>query len=141
GVPEGGVERVATEVSGLDLSVSFDSWLRGGEDPELEALLGAFGVELHRRAADSARDKGGKPPGNGGTTPLPVLGVRLAPDSDAARLAVVFEGSSAHEAGLAAGDELIAVNGIRISAKNLEATLRTYRVGDTVTVYAFRRDE
>jgi len=141
GVPEEGVERVIAEETGLDLGELLNGWLRGTEDPDLERLFDGFGVRLHRRAAESARDKGGKPPADGAKRPMPVLGVRLATDSDAARLAVVFEGSSAHEAGLSAGDELVAVDGIRVTARNLETTLRNYAVGDRVIVHAFRRDE
>jgi len=142
GVPEDGIERTVAQVSGLDLADTLEPWLRGTEDPDLERLLGEFGVRMTRRPAESARDKGGKPPANAAALrQFPVLGIRLAPETEAARLAVVFEGSSAHEAGLAAGDELIAVNGIRVTARNLETVLRTYAVGDAVALHGFRRDE
>jgi predicted metalloprotease with PDZ domain len=57
------------------------------------------------------------------------------------QLANVYEGGAAHAAGLSAGDTLVAVDGIRISASNLDTLLQRYRAGNTVCVHAFRRDE
>jgi predicted metalloprotease with PDZ domain len=42
---------------------------------------------------------------------------------------------------LSAGDLLIAVDGLRVTATNLETVLARYRTGDTVLLHAFRRDE
>jgi predicted metalloprotease with PDZ domain len=44
---------------------------------------------------------------------------------------------------MSAGDVLVAVDGLRVNGmpSNLESLLARYRVGDTVTVHAFRRDE
>lgn len=139
GVPEDGLYELVSEAFGVQLGIRLREWVEGTRDPELETLLAAVGVQLRLRSADSAKDKGGKP----GTReqPLLVLGVRLAGDTDAARLAVVFEDSPAAAAGLSAGDELVAVDGIRVSGRNLEAKLQSYTAGDTVTVHAFRRDE
>jgi predicted metalloprotease with PDZ domain len=55
----------------------------------------------------------------------------------------VHEGGPAHEAGLSAGDIVIALDGLRVNGNpsNLDALLSRYKVGDKVTVHAFRRDE
>ena len=53
----------------------------------------------------------------------------------------VYEGGAAHRAGLSGGDLLVALDGLRVSATNLDSLLARYRVGDAVTVHAFRRDE
>jgi predicted metalloprotease with PDZ domain len=42
---------------------------------------------------------------------------------------------------LSAGDILVAIDGLRVTATNLETLLSRYGVGSTVEVYAFRRDE
>ena len=57
------------------------------------------------------------------------------------KLASVYEGSAAHHAGLSAGDSLVALDNLRITASNLDALLARYRVGDVVQLHAFRRDE
>ena len=43
--------------------------------------------------------------------------------------------------GLSAGDLVVAVDGLRISAANWEKRLSRHAVGDLISVYAFRRDE
>jgi predicted metalloprotease with PDZ domain len=60
-----------------------------------------------------------------------------------AKLTQVHEGGAAHQAGLSAGDIVIAVDGLRVNGNpsNLEQLFARYRVGDAVTVHAFRRDE
>ena len=53
----------------------------------------------------------------------------------------VLHGSSAHRAGVSAGDTLIALNRIKVDNSNLETLLGRYQAGDQVDVTAFRRDE
>ncbi|HWD35219.1 MAG TPA: peptidase M61, partial [Casimicrobiaceae bacterium] len=67
GVPEGEIERVASELGGDAVRDIFARCVHGTEDPPLDRLLAAFGVELHLRAAASGNDRGGKP----ASTPLP----------------------------------------------------------------------
>ena len=44
GMPEGGLEQIAAEVSGLDLSDFFDELVRGTGELPLRALLPSHGV-------------------------------------------------------------------------------------------------
>jgi predicted metalloprotease with PDZ domain len=73
----------------------------------------------------------------------PSLDAGIGRDAGGARLTQVHEGGAAHQAGLSAGDILIAVDGLRVNGNpcNLEQLFSRYRVGDTVTVHAFRRYE
>jgi predicted metalloprotease with PDZ domain len=143
GVPEDGIERLADEVTGLKLQRFFDAALRSTAELPLAAMLRRFGVGLHRRPAESKSDKGGKP----GTQPAGKasrrvsLGARTAPDGGGVKLTHVLAEGAALAAGLAAGDVLVAVDGIRVSAESLEARLDRCRPGDVVTVTGFRRDE
>lgn len=139
GVPENGVEQLAAEVSGLDLSAFFESALRGTEDLPLQELLASVGVGYALRALESGEDKGGKP-GQGGM-PRTQLGIRLAPNEREAQLSHVFAGGAAQLAGLSAGDSLVAVDGIRVTARNLEGVIGAYPVGATVHIHAFRQDK
>ncbi len=139
GVPEDGVFALVSELAGAEAGQQLRHWVEGTDDPDLAALLASVGVEMHVRSAESAKDKGGKPSTR--DQALLVLGVRLANNGDSARVAVVFEGSGAAEAGLSAGDELVAVDGIRVNGRNLEGQLQRYAAGATVSVHGFRRDE
>ncbi len=138
GVPEGELERVASELSGQDLRAFFDAAVRGTGDPPFEALLGPFGISFQLRAAESDDDKGGtaaKQPAR----ERAVLGARVASGAET-KLVHVYTGGAAHKAGLSAGDLLVAINGLRI-AGNLDKLLTRHAPGERVQCHAFRRDE
>jgi predicted metalloprotease with PDZ domain len=143
GVPEGEIERLASELAGTDLSEFFQSCLHGTEDPPLPELLETVGVEFIQRPAESAADQGGKPSSRTAEqlAARAHLGVKTTAESGNLKLAYVFEGGAAMAAGLSAGDLLVAVDGLKVNASNLEKLLRQYQPGDTVEIHAFRRDE
>jgi len=140
GMPERGLEDVAEELSGLDLADFFARYVRGTEDPPLAELLAAVGVGYHLRRPTGAGDAGGKPASND-HQPLPWLGGRLAGEGDRSKLSVVLTGSPLQRAGVAAGDELVALDGLRATASSLPVLLRGYRPGDEAQLTVFRQDE
>lgn len=140
GVTEEGLERLISEVAGVDLSAFFRQALRGTDDLPLAELLATCGIDYRLRPADSSGDKGGKPGGKNGK-PRIVLGVRTGDDAGGAKLLNVFDGGAAQQAGLAAGDVVIAVDGLRVSNGSLDRVITSYAPGDSVQVHAFRRDE
>lgn len=125
GVTEADAEALFDEVTGLKLKRFFDRYVRGTEDLPLEKLLSAFGVNFKDERKDTK----------------PALGVRTAREGSDCRLANVYEEGAAHRAGLSAGDLLVAIDGLRVTATNLESLLSRYRAGDAVSVHVFRRDE
>ncbi|MFZ6649424.1 M61 family metallopeptidase [Undibacterium sp. TJN25] len=129
GLPENAIEALVEEVTGLKLKRFFDRYVRGTEDLPLATLYADFGVTLEDKRIASK----------------PGLGVRVVKEGGDARLASVFEGRAAHRAGLSAGDVLVAVNGLRVTAADaadgLASALARYTVGTSVEIHAFRRDE
>lgn len=140
GVTAEGLEQMISAVAGVDLTDFFQRALRGTEDLPLAELLATCGIDYRLRPAEGNGDKGGKP-GNGRGTPRTVLGVRSGDDALGARLIHVFDDGAARQAGLAAGDVVIAVNGLRITSGNLDKAIAGYAAGDSVQLHAFRRDE
>jgi len=143
GVPEDGVERLAEEVTGVRLRAFFDRALRSTAELPLEPLLATVGVEMEVRAAESATDRGGRPAAKS-AAPLAArvtLGARTAGEGNDLKLTHVFDGGPAQAAGLAAGDVVVALDGLRVTPATLDALLAPRRPGDTVRVHAFRRDE
>ncbi len=141
GVPEDGVERAAMEATGLDLSDFFDRALRSTEDLPLARLLDRFGIEMQLRPAADLKDLGGASdrPADEAPAVKKGLGVRFAADTGEVRIAQVFDGSAARAAGLAVGDVLLAVDGIRATPGNIRDL-----IADTQTscqIHLFRRDE
>lgn len=139
GVPENGIEPLAAEISGLNLNAFFEAILQGTEDFPLKELFATVGIGYQLRCSESSEDKGGTP-GKGGA-PRTVLGARLAANGKEAKISQVFDHSAAQLGGLAAGDIVIAVNGIRVTADSLEKIIESYPAGATVQIHAFRRDE
>ena len=136
GVPEDGIPALASELAGRDLSDFFGRYVEGTEEPPLRELLADFGVTLHLRAENDAKDRGGKPAKD--AAPRCTLGIRLGSDQ---KLAVVLRSGPAAHAGLAAGDTLVAVAGLKASPERLKKLLTQGAPGDVVAVHAFRRDE
>jgi predicted metalloprotease with PDZ domain len=143
GVPEDGVEALAAEVAGIDLSEFFDLAIRGTADLPLEELLPHFGVTLTFRPAESASDKGGKKSKKDADTlrKRGDLGARVVKGSHGAKLANVYSGGAAHAAGLSAGDVVVAADGLRVTGTDLVDRLARKAPGETATLHAFRRDE
>jgi predicted metalloprotease with PDZ domain len=53
---------------------------------------------------------------------------------------VVHTDGPAEHAGIAPGDELVALNDVRLTAANIDTRLREYHAGDRVTLRVFRCD-
>jgi predicted metalloprotease with PDZ domain len=138
GVPEDGVEAMASEVAGKDLRPFFDRAVRSTQELDF-SLFSHVGLELRLRPRESPNDKGGTPPprvkGEGRSKGW--LGVAL---KGSATLATVLEGSPAQEAGLYADDELVALDGWRVDGAGLLSRCEDKTPGDTVRLTVFRRD-
>ncbi|WP_322404508.1 M61 family metallopeptidase [Massilia luteola] len=127
GVTEQDVESLFDEVSGVRLKTIFDRYIRGTDDIPLAKLYAPFGVKVTEERKNAK----------------PSLDAGIGRDAAGVKLTQVHEGGAAHQAGLSAGDVVIAVDGLRVNANppNLDQLFARYRVDDTVTVHAFRRDE
>lgn len=143
GVPEDGIERTVTEMTGLDLSDFFAQAVYGTADLPLREILAPFGIEFTLRPAESDKDSGGKPAKRSAAelAARAVLGARIGGRGEEARLTHVYDGGAAQRAGLSAEDVVVAVDGLRATRANLAALIGGYPPGSRVHVHAFRRDE
>ncbi len=140
GLPAGGFEQLAEELSGLDLGEFFRQALRTTVDPPVGILLAQFGVRLHMRAAESDTDAGGTA-GSRGARPLPWLGLRTRAAGQRLMIRHVASNDRAADVGLAANDELVSLDGYRVTAENWLKLLGRTQVGQPVEICIFRRDE
>jgi predicted metalloprotease with PDZ domain len=143
GVPEDGVERTAEEASGLKLGPFFDQWLRSTDELPLAPLLATVGVDLELRPPEGPSDRGGRPAAKSAAALAArvSLGARTAAEGPDVKLTHVLDGGAAQRAGLAAGDVIAALDGLRVTPKTLETRLARLRPGDRVRAHVFRRDE
>jgi predicted metalloprotease with PDZ domain len=140
GVAEDALVALASELAAGDMRAFFARYVEGTEDPPLDELLRDVGVALRRRAAEGAGDRGGTPPKSERARPRTWLGAKLAASAEP-KLAHVFVDGPAHRAGLAAGDVIVAIDGLKASPESVERLLAARVPGDALDVHAFRRDE
>jgi len=143
GLEEDELERVAMDVSGLDLTDFFNQAVRSVDDLDVAAALKHVGVTLHLRAAESDEDAGGTPPKNvkGTRKESSYLGARLRASGKDVSIASVDHQGPAVEAGMSAGDVIVACDDLRVNRADLVRTLQHKQPGDTVSLLGFRRDE
>lgn len=140
GIPEQGGYRAAAEallsgagLSGADASLAdfFERYVAGTEELDYDGALGAVGLQLQWGHEGRARH---------GAAPA-WLGCKLKTEHGRLKVAHVFTGGPALEAGVYAGDELLALSGFRASEEHVSARLAELAPGDTITLSLFRRDE
>jgi len=109
---------------GAPLAAVFDSLVFGTSPIAWERVLGYAGLELV--PAPSA--------------PPVWSGVDVADADGRARITRVIAGSPGFAAGLDAGDELVALDGFRISAAGLQQRMKDFRPGEAIRLTVFRGD-
>lgn len=124
GVGEGEIQREAEQLLGHSLAPFFADAIDGTKDLPLKKLLAPFGITLKWHAEKH-----------------PSFGTKYENARGELKLSTVYDGGPAQLAGLAAGDVVLALNGVRASPCSFDATLARYRAGDCLKVHAFRRDE
>lgn len=143
GLKEGQIEQICCDVSGLDLNDFFKRYLYGTEDIPFESLFAPFGIEFHLRPAANLADLGGGEIENTQAPPPMHIGVNLTDTpQNTVKITHVWQQQPAYHAGLSAGDELVAINQIKISNKQQIETLLKRSENETVwNCHYFRRDE
>jgi predicted metalloprotease with PDZ domain len=136
GVPEGGLEKLAQELSGLKLKPLFDRMLRSTRELPLAELLMEFGVTAVLRSATSESDAGGRGSGN---APRAYVGLKLR--AGETRVVQVLSGSPAAQADVSANDQLVALEGLRITPANWAVQSGRLQAGRDYSVQLFRGDE
>ncbi len=114
-------------IAGFDLTEFFAHYLDGLEELPFQAMLVDFGLRL-----ESNLDPGKLPP---------YLGVRTAMEQGRLILKSVANDSPAELAGLDAGDELLAIDGLRVTADQLNDRLQASQAGDVLEFTLFHQDE
>ncbi|MEW8439110.1 MAG: PDZ domain-containing protein [Candidatus Thiodiazotropha taylori] len=142
GVPENGIEKVVADVTSLDLQSLFDLGLRSTAELPLTDCLSEFGVAMKLLPAKSSDDKGGvlgdKEREQQSYTGI---GAKWTSKNSGVKVQQVFDGGAAQNAGISAGDEIVAVDGLRMSAKQFENYILDTDAGDQIEVHLFRRDQ
>lgn len=154
GLAEREPEALASELAGTDLAPFFATALYSTDELPLGEALGQLGVQLQWRHRRSNSDTGGSgeldeqqtdgPHAPDPQTPdrqapsRPLLGAVVASDHGAAMVRQVSNGGAAEAAGLAAGDRLLAVDRIMVTADSVHTELERHVQTESVPVHYVR---
>ncbi|MGE5345301.1 MAG: M61 family metallopeptidase [Acidithiobacillales bacterium] len=132
--PPAEIERIASEAAGRSLALFFERFVRGVETPPFERLLRPFGLVLREKPE---KDADGKIP------PRPRravdFGWKTKKEKGGLVVEEVYAGRAASDSGINAGDELVAISGVRADEDELKRIERDGNPGAHVDVTLFRR--
>ncbi|MGN6104525.1 MAG: M61 family metallopeptidase [Kofleriaceae bacterium] len=121
------LQPVFEEATGLGLGEIFERQIRGTADPDLPGELAHLGLEL-RASTDPAQLADG------------ATALWLGATASGGKVTAVFEGGPAHAAGLSPGDEIVALDGLRVGSEGeLRSMIGARRAADAVVLTVFRR--
>ena len=144
GVPEDGIEAIATELAGREPRGFFRALCERHRRPAAcRRCFAGFGVALNLRPPTAMPIAAESRAAMRATTRprRRWIGASLAGGAEAT-LQHVFTDGPAERAGLAAGDVIVAIDGIRASVGAIEkSAAKEARGRDRSTMHAFRRDE
>lgn len=145
GFPEsgpGGFEALAEEIASEPLGEFFDAFLRGTDELPYDRFLAAAGLRLatEEDEAEPAPATSVAEPASPAGKDAP-QGMRIREEAGRAIVTHVLAGSAAHRAGVNAGDELVALDGLRATTRALAARFAEREAGERIGLTVFRRDE
>ena len=122
GVDEEVLPELIFDATGVDVSGYIDQWVYGCEEPNYRAILKMLGIGYKEVALGMERQ---------------VLQAQLA-GRDTLTVAQLDEGGVAEKAGICVGDELLAIDGIRVRKGNLQELSKRYCGQKIVKIHLFR---
>lgn len=136
GTPDNALQQVLAEFGFAELAGQCDKWLTQAATLPLAEVLPALGLTLTLRPMQHAEDFGG----DNLTDNLPFIGAQTKQVNGLLQLTQVYHGGNAHQAGLMTGDQLLALDGRKITASSLPQLLKRLRRGSTLTLHFYRKD-
>ena len=130
GLEEDEILPVANRATGLDLSEFFQRYIAGTAEIDFGVFLGYAGLRIETPE---------HPPGKEDEPPVGWLGVTLKDDGGQARIATVLDDGPGRRAGLSPGDEVVALDGQRVTYADLPKSMPKFPPGTSVEVTVFRR--
>ncbi|HEY9909686.1 MAG TPA: PDZ domain-containing protein, partial [Thermosynechococcaceae cyanobacterium] len=118
------LQQTIEAVAETSLDRFFHRYLHTTEELPFDDYLAPFGVRLQSVATEEP----------------PFLGLTLKTEAGREAVKFVEMASPAQKAGIAPGDELLAIDGIRVSADQLSDRLRDYQSGDSIQLAFFHQD-
>src|SRR5689334_8634584 len=113
-------------MAGGSLEEFFSKYVHGKEELDYNAALGAAGLRLETSAAHNAKM---------------YFGADIAQEDDRLIVQRVHAGSPAYDSGLNAGDQIVAMENLRVTRDFFNAMMAEKKPGDLVNLTIFRFDD
>ena len=123
GFTETQLKNIIESIASQDLTEFYDRYIHGVEELPFNEYLNPFGIELQPVEANT-----------------PYLGINVKSEHGRELIKSVASNSPAQLAGIDAGDELLAIDGFKVSAEKLNERLIIYRVGQQINLTIFHAD-
>lgn len=117
------VVNILQEVSSKDYQQWWDKNVHQPTTPDFTSLLDAAGLVLTRNDDEQTK---------------PTIGATLQAENNV--VSRVLRDSSAWKSGLAVGDEIVAINGMRLRTDSFKERLSNFKAGEELTLQYFRRE-
>lgn len=137
GLAEDEPERRVAAHAGDAVAERLRQVLYSTDELPVEAALESLGASLSWRVRSDDADKGGKPAEPSADPARPWLGALVAAADGGVRLMEVYSGGPAERAGLSPCDVVVAMEGVRVNAMNLNELLSRHADLDVANVHAF----
>jgi predicted metalloprotease with PDZ domain len=118
------LEQVIESIADTSLTDFFQRYLYGLDELPYNQYLEPFGLQLIAETKDET----------------PYLGCKVATEKGREIIKFVEAGSPAEAAGLDIHDELLALNGLKVTSDQLNDRLKDYKPGDTIELTFFHQD-
>jgi len=119
-------QKASELMAGSSLEEFFSKYVRGKEELDYNAALGAAGLRLETSP---------------GATERVYFGADVVQEDDRLIVRRVYAGSPAYEQGLNAGDQIVALDNMRVTKDFFNARMVEKKPGDLINLTIFRFDE
>ena len=123
GFTETQLKNIIESIADEDLTEFYNRYIHGVEELPFNEYLAPFGIELQAVTAHT-----------------PYLGINVKTEHGREAIKSVASNSPAQLAGIDAGDELLAIDGFKVSADKLNDRLKIYQVGQQINLTIFHAD-
>jgi predicted metalloprotease with PDZ domain len=125
-------QRASEMAAGSSLETFFARYVRGREELDYNAALAAASLRLDTTGISiSARAPAERP----------YFGATLVQDGTRLMVRNVREGTPAYDQGINSGDEIVALDNVRVNLESFDARLAEKKPGDKITLTVFRFDD
>jgi len=120
------LQGILEAVAARPLTNFFERFIHGTEELPFHEFLEPFGLRLVAEVKEAG---------------VPYLGLTLEANQGKTRIKAVAASSPAQAAGIDPGDELLALNGFRVTAEKLSERLKDFQPGERIQLTVFHQDQ